>query len=104
MLDDFFKVNIGQVVSMLVFASGALGVWFKMKFKLESLEEKLKNQDAIVREFESKGVLLVIGQHEARITKLEALQETLNSMRVDIAVIKAAATKPKGALNDGSGT
>lgn len=87
---DFFQVNIGQVISIIVFLVGAVGVWFKMRFKLDSLDEKLKTQESVVREFESKGVLLVLGQHEARLQKLESLQLTLGKMETDIALIKQA--------------
>jgi len=87
-MNDFFKINIGQVISILAFLGGAAGVWFKMKFQLDSVAEKLRNQEAIIREFESKGVILVLGQHEARLVKLEALQATLGTMQTDIALIK----------------
>ena len=87
-MNDFLKINIGQVVTILVFLFGAVGVWFKMRFKLEALDDKLRVQESVIREFEAKGVLLVLGQHEARLVKLEALQSTLNTMQTDIALIK----------------
>lgn len=92
-MNDFFKVNIGQVATLVVFLAGTLGVWYRMRFQLEELDEKVKTQSVIVREFEAKGVLLVLGQHEARLTKLEALQATLNAMQIDIAVIKTAVNR-----------
>jgi hypothetical protein len=85
---EFFKVNIGQVINGLIFVGGIVAVWMRMRYQLETVTDKLKSQEAIVREFESKGVLLVLGQHEARLVKLEALQTTLSLMQTDIALIK----------------
>lgn len=89
-MDDFWKVNAAQVATILVVIGGIVGVWFKMRWQLESLSEKIKTQESIIREFESKGVILVLGQHEARLVKLEALQLTLGVMQTDIALIKQA--------------
>jgi uncharacterized membrane protein YqgA involved in biofilm formation len=89
-MDDFWKVNAAQVATILVVIGGIVGVWFKMRFQLENLSEKIKMQESVIREFESKGVILVLGQHEARLVKLEALQLTLGVMQTDIALIKQA--------------
>jgi uncharacterized membrane protein YqgA involved in biofilm formation len=87
-MDEFLKINVGQVVTILVVLGGIVGVWFKMRWQLEALSEKIRTQETVIREFESKGVILVLGQHEARLIKLEALQLTLGLMQTDIALIK----------------
>ena len=87
-MDEFLKINVGQVVTILVVLGGIVGVWFKMRWQLEGLSEKIRTQETVIREFESKGVILVLGQHEARLVKLEALQLTLGLMQTDIALIK----------------
>ena len=87
-MQDFWNINAGNVATILVMLGGIVGVWFKMRFQLDSLSEKLRTQEAVIREFESKGVILVLGQHEARLVKLETLQLTLGMMQTDIALIK----------------
>jgi uncharacterized membrane protein YqgA involved in biofilm formation len=87
-MEEFLKINVGQVVTILVVLGGIVGVWFKMRWQLEALSEKIRTQETVIREFESKGVILVLGQHEARLIKLEALQLTLGLMQTDIALIK----------------
>lgn len=87
---DFFKITAGQVITWFALLFGAAGVWWKMRYQLDSMNERQAKFEAVVRELESKGVIMVLGQHEARLAKLEALQQTLSDMRTDIALIKQA--------------
>lgn len=88
MTNEFWKVNIGNIITIVVFVVGAIGVWYKDRFRNDEHAVKIQKMESSLKEFESKGVLLVLGQHEARLAKLEGLQNTLNTMSTDVALIK----------------
>ena len=87
-LKDFWQINFGQVVSVIVFTFGAVMVWQKMRDKLDSLEKETDRNTSDIESMTKIGLLTTINQHERRITELEELSRDYREMRTDIRWIK----------------
>lgn len=92
-MKDFFAINLGQVVSLVVFVVGAFMVWQKMRDKLEALEKDTDRNTRELDQLTKIGLMTTVQQHERRLTDIEHIVEDYRGMQTDIRWIKERITE-----------
>ena len=79
LFSSFWRVNVGQVITVLVFAGGIIATWSEMGAKLKQVDYRVTQVERAIDEQRAVSTTLATMVVELRLTR-----EQLNDLRADI--------------------